>query len=194
MEKGRSAGSTNASASCTGQAQPPSEHAHAASHRAGRFGPLADLHGPGTAAQGPQNTHTRHRTEQAAKDTQRVPTRVPSTGTHGLPAALHSACCSFQSWLFMPFAPVGLLLSLSPPAGSAALGTCHLIIMQGHAASLPCNSGLPIADTPTAYPPSTSPRAKPFCCPPWTVISTRRCRSPCACCRFAPTRPILAHA
>ena len=149
VEKGRSAGSTNASASCTGQAQPPSEHAHAASHRAGRFGPLADLHGPGTAAQGPQNTHTRHRTEQAAKDTQRVPTRVPSTGTHGLPAALHSACCSFQSGLFMPFAPVGLLSSLSPPAGSAALGTCHLIIMQGHAASLPCNSGLPIADTAT---------------------------------------------
>ena len=133
VEKGRSAGSTNASASCTGQAQPPSEHAHAASHRAGRFGPLADLHGPGTAAQGPQNTHTRHRTEQAAKATQRVPTRVPSTGTHGLPAALHSACCSFQSWLFMPFAPVGLLLSLLQPAR----------LLSAHAISSSCRVMLP---------------------------------------------------
>ena len=122
---------------------------HSRWRRGGRRAPQTRVRAARARHSRPQNTHTRHRTEQAAKDTQRVPTRVPSTGTHGLPAALHSACCSFQSWLFMPFAPVGLLLSLSPPAGSAALGTCHLIIMQGHAASLPCNSGLPIADTAT---------------------------------------------
>ena len=81
---------------------------------------------------GPQNTHTRHRTEQAAKATRRVPTRVHSTGTQ----VLRLTRRTLLSVLFL-YAPA--LCALRPRWGCSSLSPLQPArLLSAHVISSSC--------------------------------------------------------